>query len=55
MYFEEFGLGSKTKIEPAVINEKDMVDFAKKYDPIPLHTDEEYAKKTFFGKLIAWE
>ena len=30
-----------------------MVDFANKYDPIPLHTDEEYAKTTFFGKLIA--
>ena len=53
MYFEEFELGSKTQIEPAVINEDDMVDFARKYDNIPLHTDEEYAKSTFFGKLIA--
>lgn len=25
----------------------------KKYDNIPLHTDEEYAKSTFFGNLIA--
>ena len=53
MYFEEYKLGSKTQIEPAVINKDDMVDFAKKYDNIPLHTDEEYAKSTFFGKLIA--
>ena len=53
MYFEEFVLGSKTKIEPATIHKEDMVDFAKKYDPIPLHTDEEYAKTTFFGGLIA--
>ena len=53
MYFEEFELGSKTQIEPAVINKDDMIDFAKKYDNIPLHTDEEYAKSTFFGKLIA--
>ena len=30
-----------------------MLDFAKKYDYIPLHTDEEYAKKTMFGNLIA--
>jgi len=30
-----------------------MVAFAKKYDNIPLHTDEEYAKTTHFGKLIA--
>ena len=53
MYFEEFVLGSQTKIEPAIINKDDMIDFAKKYDNIPLHTDEEYAKSTFFGKLIA--
>ena len=30
-----------------------MVSFANKYDPIPLHTDEEYAKSTIFGNLIA--
>ena len=53
MYFEEFTLGTKTQLNPAVINKNDMVDFAKKYDPLPLHTDEEYAKGTFFGKLIA--
>ena len=30
-----------------------MLDFARNYDSIPLHTDEEYAKSTPFGKLIA--
>ena len=30
-----------------------MLDFARLYDNIPLHTDEEYAKTTAFGKLIA--
>ena len=53
MYFEEFILGSKTQIEPAIINKADMLEFANKYDPIPLHTDEEYAKSTIFGVLIA--
>ena len=53
MYFEEFVLGSKTNIEPAVINKEDMISFANKYDSIPLHTDEEYAKSTIFGNLIA--
>jgi len=43
----------KFDIAPAVIGKDDMMDFAKKYDPIPLHTDEEYAKTTFFGRLIA--
>lgn len=53
MYFEEFKLGATTQIEPAVIHKDDMIDFARKYDNIPLHTDEAYAKSTFFGKLIA--
>ena len=53
MYFEDFILGSKTEIEPAAINKNDMLDFANKYDSIPLHTDEEYAKSTIFGNLIA--
>jgi len=53
MYFEEFVLGSKTQIEPAVINKNDMIDFANKYDNIPLHNNEEYARTTIFGKLIA--
>ena len=53
MYFEEFILGSNTTIEPAVIEKDDMIAFAKKYDNLPLHTDEEYAKTTIFGQLIA--
>ena len=53
MFFDDFELGNKIQIEPAVIDKDEMIDFAKKYDNIPLHTDEEYAKSTFFGKLIA--
>ena len=40
-------------IAPAVIEKEKMMAFAQEYDPIPLHTDEEYAKTTPFGKLIA--
>ena len=53
MYFEEFVLGACTEIDDAVIDKTEMVDFAKRYDNVPLHTDEEYAKTTIFGKLIA--
>lgn len=38
---------------PAVIKKDKMIEFAKDYDNIPLHTDEEYAKTTPFGALIA--
>ena len=53
MYFEEFEAGTQLNIDNVVIDKNDMLDFAKKYDYIPLHTDEEYAKKTMFGNLIA--
>lgn len=53
MYFEEFEAGTQLNIDNVVIDKNDMLDFANKYDYIPLHTDEEYAKKTMFGNLIA--
>ena len=41
------------ELAPAVIQKEKMIAFAKEYDNIPLHTDEEYAKTTPFGGLIA--
>ena len=53
MYFEDIEVGMTIYIAPAVIEKEKMLDFARLYDPIALHTDEEYAKGTHFGKLIA--
>ena len=53
MYFEDIKLGMTTEIAPAIIEKQKMLDFAHTYDSIPLHTDEEYAKATPFGALIA--
>ena len=53
MYFDELTLGMSVDTAPTVIEKQKMMDFARVYDPIPLHTDEEYAKNTPFGKLIA--
>lgn len=53
MYFEEFELGFQTGVAPVVIKKEDMLAFANKFDNLPIHTDEEYAKSTVFGKLIA--
>lgn len=53
MYFEELKTGMTVDTAPAVIEKEKMVAFARDYDNIPLHTDEEYAKSTPFGKLIA--
>ena len=53
MYFDDLKIGMTVDTAPAVIKKEKMVDFARDYDNIPLHTDEEYAKTTPFGKLIA--
>lgn len=53
MYFEELKINMAADIPPAIIEKEKMIDFALNYDNIPLHTDEEYAKATPFGKLIA--
>ena len=53
MYFDDVKIGMTVDIPPAVIEKEKMMDFARLYDNIPLHTDEEYAKKSPFGGLIA--
>lgn len=53
MYFHELKIGMTVQIPPALIQKEKMLDFARTYDNIPLHTDEAYAKATVFGGLIA--
>ena len=53
MYFEDLRPGMAVNIAPVVIKKEKMMAFAHEYDSIPLHTDEEYAKTTPFGQLIA--
>lgn len=53
MYFEDFELGYTVDVPPATITKEAITDFAEKYDYIPLHTDEDYAKASPFGGLIA--
>lgn len=53
MYFEDLKLDMTVQIAPAVIEKDKMLEFARQYDNIPLHTDEAYAVSTVFGGLIA--
>ena len=53
MYFDDLKLGMTVETEPVVIEKEKMMAFARDYDPLPLHTDEEYARSTPFGALIA--
>ena len=53
MYFEDIQVGMEVQTPPTEIKKEKMLAFARDYDPIPLHLDEEYAKSTIFGALIA--
>ncbi len=53
MFFDDFRINHTIEIPSACIDKNDMLEFGLKYDNIPLHTDEAYAAKTHFGKLIA--
>lgn len=53
MYFDEILPNTIVQIPPVTIEKEKMMAFARSYDPFPLHTDEDYAKTTPFGDLIA--
>ena len=53
MYFDEFEIGMAVDTAPTIIEKEKMIAFAVDYDNNPLHTDEDYARSTPFGALIA--
>ena len=52
-YFEDYFAGSVHEFGPVTVEEKEMVAFAKRFDPQPFHIDPAEAKKSIFGGLIA--
>ena len=53
LYFEDYVPGSVREFGPAVVDEAEIVEFARRYDPQPIHTDPEWALSGPFGGLIA--
>lgn len=53
MYFDEVEIGFSIKTKPVKMEKEKMIAFAKLYNKIPLHTNEEFAKTTRFKGLIA--
>ena len=54
MYFDEMKIGMSVDVAPAVIDKDQMLAFAKKYDNLPLHTDEEYAKSKGYKTVVMY-
>ena len=51
--FEDFPVGSRFVSTSRTISAKEMIEFARQYDPQPFHVDEEAAKKSVLGGLCA--
>jgi acyl dehydratase len=53
-YFEDFAVGQVNKGSDRVrVDKVEIIAFAKKFDPQPFHLDEEAARKSIFGRLVA--
>jgi acyl dehydratase len=52
-YFEDIVLRQKRRSSEYLLEEKDIVDFAKEWDRELFHTDPEFAEKAGFGGLLA--
>jgi len=52
-YFEDVTEGEPLHCQVVNITREDIIEFAKRFDPQPFHTDENAAKESFFGGLIA--
>lgn len=52
-YFEDIKLHQKYRSRGYRLKEKEIISYAKKWDPNPFHIDQELAKNTPYGGLIA--
>ena len=52
-YFEDFAPGQVIELGRHTITKDEIIAFARQFDPQVFHLDEEAAKQTIFGGLIA--
>ncbi len=52
-YYEDITDGEHLYCQKLAFTKRDIVEFAKRYDPQAFHTDENAAKESIFGGLVA--
>ena len=52
-FFESYIQGSVFEFGPLEVDENEVLEFARRYDPQPFHIDHEAAKKSSFEGIIA--
>ena len=51
--FEDYIVGAAHEFGSIVVEEAEVISFARRFDPQPFHTDLEAAKESIYGGLIA--
>jgi acyl dehydratase len=49
LYFEDAEIGTSLLAGPYLVTKSEIIQFAKQYDPIPRHIDEQAAARSIFG------
>jgi acyl dehydratase len=52
-YFEDFAVGDVIDLGQRTLSKESIVAFAREFDPQPFHLDEEAARATIYGGLLA--
>src|ERR687888_270815 len=52
-YFEDYIAGAVHEFGPIAVEEREVLDFGRRFVPLPYHVDREAAKKSVYGRLIA--
>ena len=52
-WFEDFPVGMAVEIAGPTLTRESILEYARRYDPQPFHVDEEAAKQSVYGGLIA--
>jgi acyl dehydratase len=53
LYLEDLSVGDRFQSGEHALDVAQILAFARQFDPQPFHTDEEAARRTFFGGLAA--
>ena len=52
-WFEDYVPGAVHDLGSVMVDEQEIIAFARQFDPQPFHLDKEWAEKSAFGGLIA--
>ena len=52
-WFDDYEVGERFTFSTTTIDEAEIIEFGRKFDPQPFHIDPEAARSTVYGRLIA--